>query len=119
MGSMLFVYGTLMPGHARWPLIEGFVDGHGPATVRGRLFDTGHGYPAARFDAEGEIDGHLVRFRPDREREAWATVDAIEGEGELYHRVEVVTVGGEEVKSYAWAGDVSGLTVLGRRWNGS
>jgi gamma-glutamylcyclotransferase (GGCT)/AIG2-like uncharacterized protein YtfP len=113
---MLFVYGTLMPGHLRWPLIERFVRSSEPASVAGRLYDTGHGFPAARFDVDGVIEGHLLSFGPDDLDEAWRTVDAIEGEGDLYHRVAVATLEGVPAQSYAWAGDTSGLLALGRRW---
>ena len=48
--AAVFVYGTLMPGRLRWPLIELQATGHRPAAVPGRLFDTGQGWPAALFD---------------------------------------------------------------------
>jgi gamma-glutamylcyclotransferase (GGCT)/AIG2-like uncharacterized protein YtfP len=102
----------------RWPLVAPLVDRWEPATVVGRLYDTGRGYPAACFDHDGEIDGYLVTFLPDRVDEAWATVDAIEGEGTLYRRVPVVTLDGVPAQSYRWAADVGGLVDLGRRWLG-
>ena len=43
----LFVYGTLQPGHLRWPFLEPFAIGHGPADVYGQLFDSGDGWPVA------------------------------------------------------------------------
>ena len=56
----VFVYGTLLPGHCRWPLVASYVDAHRPATVAGRLYDTRRDYPAAVFDDEagaGELAG--------------------------------------------------------------
>lgn len=63
----LFVYGTLLPGRLRWPLLRPFVTDHGPASVPGRLFDSGRGWPVAVFEAatagatagapDGEPDG--------------------------------------------------------------
>ncbi|MEG3598897.1 MAG: gamma-glutamylcyclotransferase, partial [Actinomycetota bacterium] len=47
----LFVYGTLLPGDVRWPLLERYVTGEGrPDAVSGLLYDTGLDYPAAIFD---------------------------------------------------------------------
>jgi gamma-glutamylcyclotransferase (GGCT)/AIG2-like uncharacterized protein YtfP len=118
---VLFVYGTLLPGHLRWPLIESFVAATEPARVRGALYDTGRGYPAARFDvapgaASESIDGVVVRFRRDRCDEAWALVEAIEGD--LYERVSVVTTDGRPVESFAWSGPFDGLARIGPAWTG-
>lgn len=55
----VFVYGTLMPGHLRWGLISPYAGDHRPATVAGRLYDTGLGWPAARFAAP--VDGGAIR----------------------------------------------------------
>jgi gamma-glutamylcyclotransferase (GGCT)/AIG2-like uncharacterized protein YtfP len=38
----LFVYGTLQPGHERWYHLAPFATATTPATVNGRLYDTGH-----------------------------------------------------------------------------
>jgi gamma-glutamylcyclotransferase (GGCT)/AIG2-like uncharacterized protein YtfP len=118
---VLFVYGTLLPGHLRWPLIEAFAGSTEPARVRGRLYDTGRGYPAARFDQavvgdECHIEGVVVRFLDDRRDEAWAVVEAIEGD--LYERVPVVTTDGLAVESFAWSGAVDGLRLIGPAWTG-
>ena len=43
----LFVYGTLLPGDVRWPLLERYVTGEGTSdAVAGLLYDTGLDYPA-------------------------------------------------------------------------
>lgn len=120
-GGVLFVYGTLLPGHLRWPILEPFVAAHHPATVVGSLFDTGFGYPAARFDDEpgsGRIvEGVVVHLHAHRATEAWSTLDAVEGEG--YDRVAVTTTAGLAVQSYRWRGPVDGLVLLGGRWTGA
>jgi gamma-glutamylcyclotransferase (GGCT)/AIG2-like uncharacterized protein YtfP len=47
--SSVFVYGTLMPGHLRWGLLAPHAIDQRTAAVDGWLFDTGAGWPAARF----------------------------------------------------------------------
>ena len=37
----IFVYGTLMPGRLRWPLVEPHVGGRRGATISGSLLDSG------------------------------------------------------------------------------
>ena len=51
--TAIFVYDTLMPGHLRWGLVEPHAVVHRPATVPGRLFDTGLGWPAAVLETGG------------------------------------------------------------------
>ena len=67
----LFVYGTLRPGQERWPHLAPFVvdQGHDD-TVPGALYDTGNGYPAARFDRAGTIHGRVYSLHVDRLDEA-------------------------------------------------
>jgi gamma-glutamylcyclotransferase (GGCT)/AIG2-like uncharacterized protein YtfP len=120
----VFVYGTLMPGELLWPALERFATGWAPATARGRLWDTGRGYPAIRFatgaDAETDTDaavvpGVLVTLDSERRAEAFAVLDGIEGEGVLYRRVEVDTSGGRAT-SYEWLGSTDGLVSLPEGW---
>lgn len=140
-----FVYGTLMPGHLRWPLLAPFADGvaaaHRPAVVPGRLFDTGCGYPAARFDldhptgalpthplrpgpapapAPGEVEvvhGVTVHLRPTRLAAALEVLDLVEGDE--YDRIIVRTDAGEPCWAYEWRGPTAGLpAVTGGRWTG-
>lgn len=115
--SAVFVYGTLMPDHWRFPAIEHFVASRRPATVPGRLYDTGEGYPAARFDEHGEVRGWLLEIRPGLAGAALATLDQIEGD--LYRPVEVVTTDGDEAISYEWDEDVDDLYPLDGEWKGA
>lgn len=112
----VFVYGTLMPGGVRWPFLRSFAGPSRPATARGQLWDTGRGYPAARFDpCGGEIPGVLVTIVPDRFGAALAVLDRIEGEGVLYRRVDVDTSLGPAI-SYEWLGSVEGFVPLPDGW---
>lgn len=119
----LFVYGTLMVGHCRWPILEPFVEagasGAVPDRVSGRLFDTGRDYPAARFDLVGVIRGQSFVLRPSRMAEALRVLDGVEGgvEGD-YRRVEVRTAAGLAAWSYEFGGETDGLVDLGGRWTG-
>ncbi len=114
--TCVFVYGTLMPGQLRWPSLEPYATTCTPASVTGRLWDTGRGYPAIRFDIDGgPVPGFLVALAPERVDDAMARLDHIEGEGVLYRRVEVVTSGGRAT-SYEWLGPTDGLTLLVAGW---
>lgn len=87
--TRLFVYGTLMPGAPRWPMLRPFVVAQPtPARMPGALFDTGLGYPAAFDDPDVGVPGVLVHLRPDLLTEALQDLDAIEGVGAgLFERV--------------------------------
>ncbi len=115
-----FVYGTLMPGHLRWPLLEPYVVDHVPGTVAGRLYDTGWGYPAARFDEAGEISGVVCVLDPARVDEVWALLDEVEGAQYQRRVVEVAVVDGPTVRagSYEFRAGHQGLADLHGRWEG-
>lgn len=120
----LFVYGTLMVGHCRWPILEPFVEaganGAVAARAPGRLFDTGLDYPAARFDLAGVIHGQRFVLRPTRAIEALRVLDEVEGgvKGD-YRRVEVRTEAGPTAWSYEFGGEIDGLIDLDGRWSGA
>jgi gamma-glutamylcyclotransferase (GGCT)/AIG2-like uncharacterized protein YtfP len=114
--SRVFVYGTLMPGQPRWPVLQPYAVSSVAATAPGRLWDTGRGYPAARFDEPGsEIPGVLIAIAPEHMDGVITTLDRIEGEGVLYRRVEVETSGGPAF-SYEWLGSTQGMRPLPRGW---
>ena len=124
----MFVYGTLMPGHLRWSLIEPFADRHHPAAVPGQLYDTGRGYPAARFaphhrdravgaDGRPTILGVVVDLAPDRRAETLRLLDQIEGAD--YRRRLLSTTAGRACWSYEWVGELGHLSELADgRWRG-
>ena len=117
--SRVFVYGTLLPGEERWPLLEPFALGWEAASVRGALFDTGYGYPALVL-AEGEGDenvaevpGVVVELEPERLAAAVRLLDRIEGDGHLFRRVEVQTRVGPAF-TYEWLGGTDGMPRIDR-----
>jgi len=112
----LFVYGTLMPGEALWPALAPFAVSWQVVTAAGRIWDTGQGYPAVRFDAAAEpVSGVLVALDPARVAEAVGMLDEIEEEGRLYRRVEVATSGGPAF-AYEWLGPTDALAALPGGW---
>ncbi len=112
----LFVYGTLLPGQLRWPLLEPYAVIAEAAKAKGWLWDTGAGYPAAQFDPAGDdIPGVLVTIAPDRDADVIRLLDGIEVEGVLFRRVEVATSAGPAL-SYEWLGSTDGLRRLTQGW---
>jgi gamma-glutamylcyclotransferase (GGCT)/AIG2-like uncharacterized protein YtfP len=122
--AAVFVYGTLMPGRLRWPLVEDRVVAHEPGTVGARLYDTGAGYPALTLaDPAGAgppvVEGHVLRLRRTDLADTVELLDAIEGtDTGLYERRVTETAGGHRVFVYTWAGPIGGFVELHRRWSG-
>ena len=106
MVTELFVYGTLLPGDVRWPLLERYVTGEGtPDAVAGLLYDTGLDYPAAVFNksASALIYGRRYSLRLDSIEEALIELDFEEDTVDgLYTRVEVTTRNGTRCWAYAY-----------------
>jgi gamma-glutamylcyclotransferase (GGCT)/AIG2-like uncharacterized protein YtfP len=104
--TVLFVYGTLMPGDVRWPILERFVVDDGVRDrVRGHLFDTGLDYPAAIFDdtEEAWVLGRRYRLDADRLDEALEVLDLEEDTvAGLYRRIAVTTESGTTCWAYAY-----------------
>jgi gamma-glutamylcyclotransferase (GGCT)/AIG2-like uncharacterized protein YtfP len=101
--SALFVYGTLRPGERAWWRLARHAAGPvRPATVAGRVVDTGRGYPAWCADGPGRAEGVVVPLRDPAA--ALPALDAYEGPE--YARVRAVAVldtGGATVCwAYAW-----------------
>ena len=105
-----------MPGHALWPELAPYAASWEMVTARGRLWDTGHGYPGVLFDDDGDaVPGVLVVLDIERSGEAVALLDRIEDEGRLYRRVEVATSLGP-AHAYEWLGATDGLDPLLEGW---
>ena len=109
-----------MPGEPLWPVLAGYAVSWEPVTAAGRMWDTGHGYPAVRFEADGKtapgsIPGVLVTLDPGRATAAIEVLDGIEDVGRLYRRVEVTTSVGPAL-AYEWLGAVEDLTTLPDGW---
>jgi gamma-glutamylcyclotransferase (GGCT)/AIG2-like uncharacterized protein YtfP len=107
----LFMYGTMKPGHSRYPGIDQFVASTTPNTVVGRLFDTGAGYPAAKFGEDGgRITGYVLRLIP--ERSAQATEAIADLEGNLFRPVTVETESGVTATAYEYIASTEGMTLI-------
>ena len=118
MTTHLFVYGTLRPGEQRWPHLAPFVvdEGHDDS-VMGALYDTGHGYPAARFDRPGSIRGRVYHLLPDRLDQTLQELDEIEGAVlDLFHRVSVTTSTGITAWAYEYCGAATFTQIASGDW---
>ncbi|MGY1684435.1 gamma-glutamylcyclotransferase [Geodermatophilus sp. SYSU D00867] len=115
----VFVYGTLKPGRSRWPVLAPFADamtGAWETSVRGRLWDTGHGWPAMTA-GDGEVRGVLVPLRTSRTTDALALLDAIEGVATgLFERIRVTTAEGTTCWTYRWPGATAGFVPVEGAW---
>ena len=120
--SSLFVYGTLLPGEARWHHLEPFVVGAGEADrVRGILSDTGEGYPAAAFaipaGSPSTIVGRVFALADEGSAVALAQLDEVEGAvAGLYRRVEVTTERGVVCWAYEYGGGLDLVAIEGGSW---
>jgi alpha-glucosidase len=116
----LFVYGTLRPGHARWPILAPFAAGEGwDDAVDGRLYDTGRGYPAARFDATtSAIAGRTVPLRPETIDRCLEIVDEAEDTVlGLYRRVPVRTRAGVDAWAYEYGSGLDLALIESGDWD--
>ena len=93
----LFVYGTLMPGHKRWPAIQELIVDQWQDHVVGQLYDLGP-FPGARFDEDARIPGWGMTPAPGTMTQMMAMLDEVEGPG--YRRAVVTTGVGREAWSY-------------------
>ncbi len=112
----LFVYGTLQPGESRWPELAKFIRGEGVrTTVPGMVYDTGLGYPAAKFSPaapDDVIQGRVYEFDAAQVDAALSRLDDVEGAVRgLYARVVVRTAAGQA----AWAYECGEDALLVRR----
>lgn len=122
----VFVYGSLMPGQAAWPLLREHAAPHAPpypvALPHGVVADTGCGYPALTFGdsgtdsgadaAAGGVPGHVVELADPQ-----AALPVLDGyEGPEYRRVRVVVEDGTVCWAWLWTASRAGLTPLPRGW---
>ncbi len=107
MITHLFVYGTLRPGQPRWQHLAPFVvdEGHDDS-VTGVLYNTGNGYPAARFTSHGSIHGRVYPLDRARLDECLRLLDEVEGAViDLFGRVAVTTSTGLAAWAYEYHGN--------------
>jgi gamma-glutamylcyclotransferase (GGCT)/AIG2-like uncharacterized protein YtfP len=118
MITHLFVYGTLRPGQQRWPFLAPFVMDEGnDGSASGVLYDTGNGYPAARFDRDGIIHGRVYGLRVERLDEALRLLDEVEGAVvDLFRRVAITTSSGVEAWAYQYCGETAFPTITSGNW---
>ncbi|MCK6549085.1 gamma-glutamylcyclotransferase [Myxococcota bacterium] len=79
--STLFVYGTLMRGEARHDLVAS-ARRIEPATIAGRLWDTGRGYPALvdrSTPEDARVHGEALTFEPAELARLLPRLDDYEG----------------------------------------
>ncbi|MGW5054836.1 gamma-glutamylcyclotransferase [Actinokineospora sp. NPDC004072] len=108
----LFVYGTLQPGAAAWGLLAPHADGPArPASLAGRLYDTGSGYPALLLGGGSTVQGWRV---PLRSGAALAALD--DYEGPEYARVRVALADGGMAWTYTWLPPVTAMRELDGPW---
>jgi gamma-glutamylcyclotransferase (GGCT)/AIG2-like uncharacterized protein YtfP len=118
MITNLFVYGTLRPGQERWPFLAPFVidEGHDDSAT-GTLYDTGLGYPAARFGGRGNIQGRIYSLRIDRLSEALELLDHVEGAVEhIFNRVAITTSSGRDAWAYQHSDDAQFSEITSGDW---
>jgi gamma-glutamylcyclotransferase (GGCT)/AIG2-like uncharacterized protein YtfP len=115
--TFFFVYGTTMPDHLRYPLIEEYIAAFVPDRVTGRLYDTGIGYPAAKFGGgQSMIEGYRLEIRDGREVEARRAFTALETG--LFDPVTIRTESGATVTAYEWIGSVDRMELIEEgRWD--
>lgn len=114
----LFVYGTLRPGDVRWHFLAPYVldEGHDDSTT-GNVHDTGRGYPAAVFDANGTIHGRTYRLDRRRLDEALAVLDTEESSVPGgFTRVEITTDAGVRAWAYAYGSGLELTPIPGGDW---
>lgn len=118
MITSLFVYGTLRPGQERWQHLAPFVidEGHDDSVI-GVLYNTGNGYPAARFIDRGSIQGRVYALSPNRLDECLQLLDDVEGAVlDLFGRVAVITCTGLEVWAYEYGGHQQFPEIASGNW---
>ena len=118
MITHLFVYGTLRPGQPRWSFLAPFVTDEGHRdSAEGALYDTGNGYPAARFDHAGTIHGRVYPLHLDRLDEALRLLDEVEGAViDLFHRVSITTTSGTDAWAYEYGGETEFSAIPSGIW---
>ncbi|MGZ4806335.1 MAG: gamma-glutamylcyclotransferase family protein [Ilumatobacteraceae bacterium] len=118
MITHLFVYGTLRPGQQRWQHLAPFVvdEGHDDSVI-GVLYNTGNGYPAARFTGDGSIHGRVYVLNRDRLDECLRLLDEVEGAVlDLFGRVAVTTSRGLEAWAYEYHGNEELPEITSGNW---
>lgn len=93
----IFVYGTLKKGGRNHDRFCGNEVGIEPATVNGKLYDTGWGFPAMQLSDKPDdiVHGEIITI-PEADLPA---IDRLEGVPRLYQRVKAMAVSEAGTKS--------------------
>jgi gamma-glutamylcyclotransferase (GGCT)/AIG2-like uncharacterized protein YtfP len=122
VSTLLFVYGTLLPGAESWEVLEPLVEGPGTRdSVRGELFDTGLGYPTAIVDDQSTsiVHGRTMQLSAARSTEALGVLDDFEDvAGGLFRRVLVTTTSGASAWVYTNGGVLALTPIPSGDWMG-
>jgi gamma-glutamylcyclotransferase (GGCT)/AIG2-like uncharacterized protein YtfP len=107
----LFVYGTLMPGRLRWPILERFAVASRDARVPGTIYDSAEGWPVAVFaDRDEVVPGVLVDLDPSTLDQALQILDDVEDTAtDTLRRIIVTTTEGDAAWAYHHPAEVVGL----------
>jgi len=112
----LFVYGSSMPGQSRYDEIEEYVVEVEKDAVDGLLYDSGLGYPLAKFGPGDEIPGFVLWLDPDTATDFLRQQTQLESG--LFDRVPVRTRDGVSATAYEWIAETDGFPRI-ERWDGS
>jgi gamma-glutamylcyclotransferase (GGCT)/AIG2-like uncharacterized protein YtfP len=97
----VFVYGTLQHGESRNYVLENLEYEKATLPKHRKVSPPNLGFPFIIFDEDCEVKGEIYY---NIDTELLKTLDLIEDEGSLYHRivVEVLTINGEKVQAYTY-----------------
>ncbi|MDO9591231.1 MAG: hypothetical protein Q7J04_08830, partial [Microcella sp.] len=87
-------------------VIERYVETSRRDEVDGLLFDSGRGYPLAKFEPGGSVAGYLIELDASTRDDAMRALTQFEGG--LFHPVEVRTRSGATALAYEWIGSSEG-----------
>lgn len=112
----LFVYGTSMPGQARYAQIEPYVAESRRDTAQGVLYDSGLGYPLAKFGPGDTIPGWTLVLDAETAEEALRIQTRVEAG--LFQPTTIRTGSGATATAYEWIDATDGFPRIDR-WDGS
>jgi gamma-glutamylcyclotransferase (GGCT)/AIG2-like uncharacterized protein YtfP len=112
----MFVYGSSMPGQSRHAEIEQYVVEVDKDSVEGTLYDSGLGYPMAKFGPGEPIPGYVLWLDPETADDVFREQTRLEAG--LYHPVTVRTANGVTATAYEWIGETDGFPRIDE-WDGS
>lgn len=97
----LFVYGTLQHGQSRHHVLEDLEYEKAILPKHKKISPPSLGFPFIIFNEASKVEGEVYY---DIDRDLLKTLDLIEGEGSLYHRiiVEVLTENKGKVQAYTY-----------------